>query len=320
MFKFAFIIALTIFISSILIFISFWIHFKKRLYSTTNITAVIEPTSNFRILISAQCNNYQDWQVDRLVRSLSTVWPTVNCTRVLSCGQIQQTFYKHFGICNTIVVDDWGTHPETGDAYLPYNRPAGLAQMDLESFPEKIFIIMDPDVILRKPLNDITVEIGHPVAQMYEYMTNNNLLQDIVAKFCPGAKVAPQPVGMPMLLHRTDLIKLAPLWLLYVEKIRNDPESREKAGWIAEMLGYSLAAAELGIVHTVRNDLADRVPYDRIDDPYVLHYDLAHTADNGAFKWDKRDDMLTDLNDKTFPIPKNPPNEKFAYLFKMLTR
>lgn len=278
----------------------------------TKTSSKIVQTGSYRFLVSAQCKKYQDWQCAVLDWSIKKRWPTARYTRVLSCDNPE---YKYQSVVDSSVVRDWGIHPETGDGYLPYNRPAGLVEYFKHCIPnEEYLIIVDPDTILRKPLDDIPVTKGRPVAQKYEYLTRGDALQKI-AKEILGSSDNVQPIGMPMIIYRDDLVKLAPVWLKYTEEIRNNPTTKALAGWTAEMHSYCLAAAKLGLKHLVRKDLADRTPYNRVADPYFYHYDFVHEWDD--FKWDKRDYMDTDFfasNDQ-MPVPSKYPNNKCKQLF-----
>jgi hypothetical protein len=59
--------------------------------------------------------------------------------------------------------------------------------------------------------------------------------------------------------------QLIPLWIDKTEDIRNDPTSRELLGegWIADMWGYTSAAAEMWLRHKpcLRHNCVYRVPY-----------------------------------------------------------
>lgn len=69
----------------------------------------------------------------------------------------------------------------------------------------------------------------------------------------------PDPVAVPVLLHRKDAERIAPLWLKWTELIRNDTEDGDlkwdptwkkvSFSWTAEMFGYVLAACELNLRH-----------------------------------------------------------------------
>ena len=45
-----------------------------------------------------------------------------------------------------------------------------------------------------------------------------------VAQFSPDAPGTPAPVGWVHLFHRADILKIAPLWLHYCERVRTEPE------------------------------------------------------------------------------------------------
>jgi hypothetical protein len=108
---------------------------------------------------------------------------------------------------------------------------------------------------------------------------------ELVRKHCrsPGSV---QGVGIPILIHRDDLAAVAPLWLKKTEEIRGDPQSRETAGWVAEMWAYAFAATELGLWHTTR-ELARVSTEDRADLPLV-HYCYSLSDAEGHWRWDKR--------------------------------
>ena len=279
----------------------------------------LQGDSNYRLLVSAQCRPYQDWQAVGVLWSAKKNWSNVKYTRLLSCGLFKRKLYKYRHAVPSYMASDWATHPESGDDYPPYNRPIAVKEYFEDVYPpEEFMVVIDPDVIIRKPLDDLPVAQGHPVAQRYDYLHNNDAINKLAKRFNMKAEDL-QPIGMPYIIHRDDLKRLAPLWLEYTEKIRNDPEAKEWSGWIAEMHSYTLAAAALGLKHTIRDDLADRTPYETVKDPYVLHYDLRHDCKD--FTWDKRDFLNTDLltkNGDTLPVPKSPPNDRFLEVFEVL--
>ena len=109
---------------------------------------------------------------------------------------------------------------------------------------------------------------------------------------------------MPVVIHRNDLARVAPLWLKYTEDIRRDREGPNKwpiewndnrfvvnrIEWVAEMFGYVIAAAHLDLRHemvdlqhvpSVHKRLTPGVPF--------LHYHVRiETADHKF--WNKGDD------------------------------
>ncbi len=312
--------------------------------------------SNYRILISAQCKPYQDWQAASAYHSIKKVWPESNITRILACDNPES--YKYTEIMPSFITKDYTFYDK--EEYLPFNRPGSLIEYFAYNDPEEEYlIIMDPDMILLKKI-DLKPTIGNAIGQFYDHMNYGQApgkpntgqgLKKIAKKLLPskiaskasfsgepeklsraskGSEFKAQPVGAPIIICKQDLQKIAPLWLYYTHLIRTDPECKHIAGWIAEMHGYALASAHLGIYHTLMNDLADRTPYN-VKDPYILHYDLEHTSAASAvtkggnasgenFKWDKRDymyDLLNSSNTRPMPVPKTG-NENFKKIFEEL--
>jgi hypothetical protein len=111
------------------------------------------------------------------------------------------------------------------------------------------------------------------------------VFETLVRRHCARPDLV-QGVGIPTLIHRDDLAAISIKWLHKTEDIRQDRELREKVGWIAEMWGYCIAAAEAGLVHELR-DLGCFATEDRDDLPIVHYcYDPRHPA--GSWSWAKR--------------------------------
>lgn len=130
------------------------------------------------------------------------------------------------------------------------------------------------------------VSRGHPVSQPVSYM-------DPVPKAELLKKYGLRPelvdaVGIPTLIYWDDLMALAPLWVRETEKIRNDPISLNLigGGWLTETWGYTLATAEIGLRHTLR-ELARWQTDDQADLP-IVHYCYASSDAASRWVWDKR--------------------------------
>ncbi len=196
-------------------------------------------------------------------------------------------------------------HPVTGDRYAAYNKPAALMAWLRQAPPdEETILLVDPDCIFLHTL-DSRPERGRPVAQPVFYMNLRQrpaaaqppagrepvlendwaLVDALLNKHCRRPEQV-QGVGIPTLIHRDDLAALAPLWLAKTEMIRNDPDLRDRVGWIAEMWAYCLAAADLGLEHEER-DLACFATEERDDLPLV-HYCFDLRDRDGAWTWGKR--------------------------------
>ena len=90
-----------------------------------------------------------------------------------------------------------------------------------------------------------------------------------------------QPVGpSPLLIHIEQLEKLAPRWMEFSLGLRSNSDAeRVMQGWVQEMWGYSIAAASVGVRHTLVRDmqveassLTPSVARNFASKAYIFHY------------------------------------------------
>jgi peptidyl serine alpha-galactosyltransferase len=152
---------------------------------------------------------------------------------------------------------------------------------------EEVILLVEPDCVFLGSLTGELVSRGYPVSHPIGYM--DPLPQaELVQKHCSRPELV-EPAGIPtVLIHREDLMEVVPLWIEKTEDIRNDPTSRELlgGGWIADMWGYTCAAAELGLRHKLRA-LARSQGEDQADLP-IVHYCYASSCAEHDWHWDKR--------------------------------
>lgn len=222
---------------------------------------------------------YHRWQADLLAYSHQKVGQPGPLTRLYSAHGRPPSFAG-----GTFRTEPYSPHPLSGDDYAPYNKPRALQAWLHEATPaEDVVLILDPDCVFLKPTT-ASVDRGAPLAQPMNYLipTEN---PELVRRHCrQGAAV--QGIGIPILIHRDDLRALVPRWLHKTEAIRDDPRSRELAGWIAEMWGYAFAAADLGLRH-ITQELARFQKQNRADLP-IIHYCCSSQDADGHWEWDKR--------------------------------
>ncbi len=175
-------------------------------------------------------------------------------------------------------------HSVSGDNYPPYNKPmALLAWLQESPSADEAVLLLDPDCIFVAAC-DLQVTRGSPISQPISYMDPWSKAELVQRHGCAPALA--QGIGIPTLIHRDDLAALTPWWVEITEEIRSDPVSSQLAGWTAEMWGYTLAAARLGLRHQLR-DLARWQMEDQADLP-IIHYCYSSSNRDGQWQWDKR--------------------------------
>jgi peptidyl serine alpha-galactosyltransferase len=242
-----------------------------------------EPSAPERLhtVFSTDGSLYQRWQADLLAYSHRKVRQPGSLTRLFSADGPPTPFAG-----TTFQTEPYSTHPLTGD-YYPANNKVMALKAWLEEAPpaEELVLLIDPDCIFLQPQRE-SVSYGAPIAHPIGYLDpshEQNL--EFVRKHCSRPKLA-QALGIPILIHRDDLAALSPRWLEKTEEIRNDSESREHAGWLAEMWGYIFAAAEIGLKHNIRK-LARYSTENQADLP-IIHYCYITSDAAKQWVWNKR--------------------------------
>ena len=216
----------------------------------------------YHTLLTTQATTYQQWQsrimyyhflkqkrldgactemtgFTRLVASeraeadgLENEMPSV-FVRQYTTAEIAQ--YGHFGVLNR-----------------PFSVVQFIDQGGLERLPEEFIYIAETDHVLMKPLPNLATE-KKAAAFAFGYMHASYGHQALIDRFAPGVSYRNvQPVGpSPLIIHKPALRKLAPLWLNMSLRLKVDKEADSRFGWVLEMWGYSIAAAQLGITHEV---------------------------------------------------------------------
>lgn len=275
--------------------------------------------ADFLVLITATCSGYFDWQALAAYDAAKRVWPEAEIVRLLHCPDSDRSGYKYFDIMPSVYTSDCSKHPRYDDSYAPLNRPVALVEFFEKFKPEDLkqtyVVIMDSDTLLRRRMNHVKVSEGKPVGQDASILVPKmyTAATAIFGKAVTDDTVRALPLydfGSPYILHKNDAAKIAPLWRLHTNMLRENPESKNTIGWICEMYSYITACAELGLHTTVRNDLQSRWPYtDNKTDYCSYHYDQDH--EHEGKKWSKRQ-FMSDLlaKDVTTLMPADfAPNE-----------
>lgn len=126
------------------------------------------------------------------------------------------------------------------------------------------------------------------------------------------------PIGnSPVMISKTSLKKVVPLWHDLAVKMKKDPEANNAFGWVVEMWAYSIASAQVGVEYNLFPEMMLQPPWDATfklqgKDAYMIHYTYGDDFDEsgrftpgkvGAWHFDKRDYMVK-APEKLAPPPR----------------
>jgi hypothetical protein len=161
--------------------------------------------------------------------------------------------------------------------YAPLNKPGGVLEWAASGGRgDETVLLVDPDSAFVRPVADPgPLRPGTAFADTHAYLAPAHPdVALVLDRHCAReARARAQPVGVYLLARRDDLAALAPRWLQKAMDIRSDRVCTTRLpdrGWIAEMLGYVIAAAEIGIVHAPA-DIAQVTGSGSLRRP-VIHY------------------------------------------------
>lgn len=169
---------------------------------------------------------------------------------------------------------------------------------------DAIVCILDVDVVLLEDISYLAVDVkrGHPLGSkgFMSFAGDDSPYDRMIQRYCKGCKTA-DPLAVPYIIHKTDLLELAPRWLEKCRELRADtlPWSSVtdwrkfkplQLSWTAEQWAYLLTAAEMGLRHEVREDTSAFTGCGvlTIDEPMIHYSDWTKGIRDGkVFKWSK---------------------------------
>ena len=114
--------------------------------------------------------------------------------------------------------------------YPPRLQPLSVAHwLQTTTVTEDVIIILDPDCAFIEP-SLRAVDEGSPIANQgyYTFKEKAGYELAILKHYCRGICTHFDPIAVPVIIHRNDLQRIAPLWLKYTEDIRRDREGPNK--------------------------------------------------------------------------------------------
>ena len=192
-----------------------------------------------------------------------------------------------------------------GDASASYNKPGSIMHFLEENVVREPYILMlDADMVFVKPIVpiDMGATKGNVVSEYVPYMDPH--ASELARQFVDAKnKEYVQPVGWYHIFHRDDAKAISPEWFKYCAKMRTNPHlywdingsgvnistgdkyvEFGKPPWISEMYGYSFAAADAHVNHTVtRNVVVYPRHMNEHMQPKILHYGVDFEVDGISF-------------------------------------
>jgi hypothetical protein len=160
---------------------------------------------------------------------------------------------------------------------LSLNKSGGIAEWAALDGPrDETVLIVDPDSMFLRPIADPgPIPTGHAYSEEHDYMSADIARnKTVIERHCAEqVRSRIQPVGIYILINRGCLAELARRWLQKTMDIMADPVCREAldgTGWLSDMWGYCIAAAELGIHHQIRS-FSQVTGSDSLNNP-ITHY------------------------------------------------
>jgi hypothetical protein len=178
--------------------------------------------------------------------------------------------------CNTVRVASYRDRVP-GLSLAVLNKPGGIAEWAaMDGPPNETVLIVDPDSVFVSPIADPgPVAAGEAYSEEHDYMNvdipGNRI---VIERHCrQNLREKVQPVGIYICISRASLRELAHRWLRKSIEIASDPVCRDAlagTGWLSDMWGYAIAAAELGIHHRL-SGFSQVTGSDSLRNP-IIHY------------------------------------------------
>jgi hypothetical protein len=211
----------------------------------------------FYTVFSTNTSPRMQWQSELLEYSWKRAGQEGALVRLVATDKPDRLPGQKYAQC--VATRLWDVHPETGDNYPIYNKPASLLEWLFRDRPEGTVLLIDPDCVFRKPVTR-HVAPGFPVAQDW---INLRLRKpsgshpfglppgfSFFLDSCARVDLTTAPVMIPTLIHTDDLRRICARWLELTGIVRQ--YARNNKGqpiWEADMYAYVAACAEYGLHH-----------------------------------------------------------------------
>jgi hypothetical protein len=187
----------------------------------------------------------------------------------------------------------WSPHPYTGDVYAPYDTAAALLEWLFMERIEGTVLLLDTHCLFRAA---VAQEVGPGEARATAWPGLPHTGQGpfglgphfaFLERYCVNRTLELPRVMLPLLIHSSDLRKIAARWLELMSIIRVETAHGSQDGRdAADQVAYAVAAAEAGIPHAVADLAVDTAARDSAAP--ILDYRRPIESARGEVVWDAR--------------------------------
>jgi hypothetical protein len=225
-----------------------------------------------QVIFSCENSPYMGWQAEFLHYTYLQTGMDAELTALVAATDEPRIAFS----CKTVRVANYKDTAPNG-SLLTLNKPGGIAEWAAQDGPpEETVLIVDPDSMFVRPVVDPgPLAAGEAYSEEHDYM-NVDIPgnRTVIDRHCMEKRRAQvQPVGIYICINRASLAELARRWLQKTLEIAADLVCRKAlgdTGWLSDMWGYAIAAAELGIHHQLRR-FSQVTGSNSIDNP-ITHY------------------------------------------------
>ena len=244
----------------------------------------------FYTVFSTNDTPYMQWQSDLLEYSWKRVGQEGVLIRLVATKQPGALPAQKYARC--FAAHPFDVHPETGDFYPIYNKPASLLEWLYRDRPEGTVLLLDPDCVFRQAVTR-RVAPGYPAAQAWIDLPPGKPSSKnpfglgrkfaFLSDACARSDMRVDAVMIPTLIHTSDLRKICARWLELCSIIRQS--YRDDGGrpmWEADMYAYLVVSAEYGLAHEpISLGVCTNWPPEAASEAPIIHYCQPITGTDG---------------------------------------
>jgi len=185
----------------------------------------------------------------------------------------------------------WNPHPYTNDEYAGYDTPSAVMEWLFRDRVEGSVLLLGLNSVLHSAVTE-EVSPGKVLAAAWPDMPTGEgpfglaMNLKFLKCYCVNRELALAPVQLPILIHTSDLRKIAPRWAELTAIIRSEGRDTHGALGCADRIAYALAAAEYRLLHA-HSDLRNGTD-DETGSAPVTDYSRAVESARGEIVWDEQ--------------------------------